>query len=812
MSVRHSLYLLIALGLAAMLVACGGSSSNVIPPAISVTLSSPPTSLQTSATATLTALVANDSKNAGVSWTVTCGSAGACGSFNPATSTGSTATTTYTAPTAVPSGNTVTVTATSVTDTTKSTSAMMTITAPASISVTLSSAPTSLQTSATATLTAMVSNDSSNAGVSWTVTCGSVGACGSFNPTTSTGGTATTTYTAPGAVPTGNTVTVTATSVASKTASASATITITAPPPIAVTLSPPPTTLQVGGKGAFTAFVSNDSASAGVSWVVTCGSAGACGSFSAANTASGTASDFTAPTAVPTGSTVTVTATSVTDKTKSASATVSITTAITTLKNGTYVFSLSGADTATAAGPYFVAGAFVVSNGTITGGEQDFIDLNTVGTKDLFTGGSVTTTADGNLQVTLTTADAAVGVNGVETINGTMVSPFRALITEFDASTTSTGSLDVLDSSFTAPSGGYAFFVAGLDGGNPAAPVSIGGVINIDGSGTISGNGSVFDINDDGVVKQSQSFAASTVSAPDNFGRLQISLIPNTASQVTAITLVGYIIGPKHMLLVETNDTFGGTMGGTALGQGASTGTFNSASISGSSFVVDTTGVDTHGPFQVAGLLTTNSDGTTVNGTLNFNDLTGSGVQSPIAVSGTYTVDSTGRVTLSSITGGGLNITAQLYLSGAGTGVAVTMDAGDVLSGVAFQQTGGGAFAATSFFGNYGMRSNGFDFTNKFDLNSVGPVLADGVGIVTGTVDQNFLSTSSATTQRAGVTVSCAFTPNASGVFTGTITGLDVDTPANNDAFTIYMIDTTRAVAIETDAKQLTIVHFELQQ
>ena len=50
-----------------------------------------------------------------------------------------------------------------------------------------------------------------------------------------------------------------------------------------------------------------------------------------------------------------------------------------------------------------------------------------------------------------------------------------------------------------------------------------------------------------------------------------------------------------------------------------------------------------------------------------------------------------------------------------------------------------------------------------------------------------------------------------SGVFTGTITGLEIDTPANNDAFTFYMVDATRALAIETDPNQLTTIKLALQ-
>jgi hypothetical protein len=496
----------------------------------------------------------------------------------------------------------------------------------------------------------------------------------------------------------------------------------------------------------------------------------------------------------------------------------------TTLATGRYVFSLAGEDqfafagatcasaSNTACGPYYVAGAFdvsVVNNlVTITGGEQDFID-SAIFASDSITGGTVTSTADGNLLITLTTADTSIGVGGVETLSGTLVTASTGVIGEFDASATSSGFLARQTPSVAAPSGGYAFVAAGID--TNALPVSIGGVINVSGSG-ISPSGSVFDINDDGVVSQNQSFAGtSTVTGPDSFGRVQFSLVPS--GSVAPINLVGYIVGPKHIWLAETGDTFQGTMGGEALGQGANTGTFSSASIAGSSFVFGTSGVDNLsaiGALQVAGVLTTNSDGTTVSGTLNFNDLSGTGVQNPIPVTGTYTVDTTGRVTVSGLTGSGVtSVTTQIYLSGYGGGTVVSMDTSDVLAGVANQQTGSGSFTASSFSGLYGMTATGFDFNNELELDANGLVSVDGVSALSGTVDLNFMTPPG--TQTPGGSTSGAFTADASGVFAGTITGLDIDTPANNDAFTFYMIDTTRAVAIETDANQLTLIKFALQ-
>jgi hypothetical protein len=90
----------------------------------------PPSSLAVNATAQIGVLVSNDSSAGGVKWSVTCASI-ACGSFS-ATQTPSVTKTTYTAPDAVPVGGTVTITATSVTDPTKFTSAEVTVTQAAS--------------------------------------------------------------------------------------------------------------------------------------------------------------------------------------------------------------------------------------------------------------------------------------------------------------------------------------------------------------------------------------------------------------------------------------------------------------------------------------------------------------------------------------------------------------------------------------------------------------------------------------------------------------------------------------------------------
>ncbi len=231
---RSFFYLVAATCIVLMTVGCsnpGGSDPNP-PGTISVTLSSQRVStMQVGTSTTISATVNNDALNGGVTWSVTC-STSSCGSFNP-TRTASGANTTYTAPSTVPGTGVVTVTATSVSDPTRTATASITVTTAPAISVTLSTPPpASLATAATANIVASVTGDSANGGVTWSVTCGS-SQCGSFNPS-KTGSGAATTYTAPATAPSGNTVTIQATSVTDNTKSVSANVAITTPAPSAL--------------------------------------------------------------------------------------------------------------------------------------------------------------------------------------------------------------------------------------------------------------------------------------------------------------------------------------------------------------------------------------------------------------------------------------------------------------------------------------------------------------------------------------------------------------------------------------------------
>jgi len=565
--------------------------------------------------------------------------------------------------------------------------------------------------------------------------------------------------------------------------------------PISVTISSPPASLAINATASLTAVVANDSKAAGVTWKVSCG-ASSCGSVNpTTSTGNNATTTYTAPSAVPTGNTVTVTATSVTDTAKSASATITITgTSAAVLADGNYVYRVSGEH---ASGPYFAAGVFTVSKGAITAGEQDYVDL-AGGAQDTLTasGSSLTAASDGNFQLALATGNTNVGVSGVETFRGTLVSGTHAQITEFDSFAAAGGTLD-LQTGTAAPSGGYAFNLGGADGSANANPLFIGGVIDITGT-SLSAANTVFDYFDGGAVGQAQSFASGTVTAPDAFGRISISLT-STDLNLPEFALIGYIVSTSKIQLVESvNDTLGGTLGGTALGQGANAGKFTTAGVGGGTYVFAAVGEDLlNGTATFAGAFVLNSNGT-VSGELDYNDASG---DQPLAITGgNWAVDSAGlgRVGLTNVTVSGSNIgngpyAFQLYLDGSGNALEVGSDTIQGSAGQSYVQT-----ATQVSAGKYAIGAQGFAGVQNLPVwSAVGPVtLSSSLGW-TGFTDYNVAGG----TPAASVTLS-GTTDTTNGQFS--ISGLNAVTPTpNTPEFNYFPIDSTRVLAIEMDDNQL---------
>ena len=283
---------------------CGVGSTAQVPIPVSVTISPTSATVAAGGTQQFSATVQNTS-NTAVTWQVN-GVTGGNATVGTISSAGL-----YTAPAAVQSTTTVTVTAVSQADATKSASVQVTITPTAAVSVTISPTSATVAAGGTQQFSATVQN-TSNTAVTWQVN-GVAGGNATVGTISSAG-----LYTAPAAVQSTTTVTVTAVSQADATKSASVQVTITPTAAVSVTISPTSATVAAGGTQQFSATVQNTSNTA-VTWQVN----GVAGGNATVGTIS-SAGLYTAPAAVQSTTTVTVTAVSQADATKSASAQVTI--------------------------------------------------------------------------------------------------------------------------------------------------------------------------------------------------------------------------------------------------------------------------------------------------------------------------------------------------------------------------------------------------------------------------------------------------------------------------------------------------------
>jgi len=198
----------------------------VITPPISVSITGKFTSqVATGPAVALTATVTNDVTNAGVNWTLMAGGSAcspACGTLVPSAAPSLAAS--YTPPSTPPTGANAnpTIQAASVADPSKTDSFSFTIGAPP-ISVTINNKfSTQVIGSPGVTVTAVITNDFTNAGLTWTLTAGGSACsptCGTLAPAAAPALTAT--YTPPTSLPTGANVnpSITTTSVADTTKS-----------------------------------------------------------------------------------------------------------------------------------------------------------------------------------------------------------------------------------------------------------------------------------------------------------------------------------------------------------------------------------------------------------------------------------------------------------------------------------------------------------------------------------------------------------------------------------------------------------------
>ena len=305
LAVRVS-FLGLVISLAATIVGCGGGGTSTPPPPISVSVSAASSLVDAGTTTTITAQLTNDTSNQGVAWTMLPAPETGSGALINATGTS----VTYKAPATPPANSvTVTITATAVADGTKSGLVIITLN---SVSVSASATNPTVGAGGTDLISATVSGDSSNRGVTWTISP-TTGAGTLSNATTTS-----VTYNAPPTPPANDVpVTITATSVADTSKSNPVSITFAA---IAVSVTATPGSVEATGTAAVSATVNYDPSGQGVTWSIS----PTTGAGTLSNPTS-TSVTYTAPPTPPASDLgVTITATSISDTTKSGSAGITV--------------------------------------------------------------------------------------------------------------------------------------------------------------------------------------------------------------------------------------------------------------------------------------------------------------------------------------------------------------------------------------------------------------------------------------------------------------------------------------------------------
>jgi hypothetical protein len=564
----------------------GCSGHSPVSKAVQVTITNKPTSVTAGTTMTFTATVTNDKADEGVTWTITPASGAGTISSNTTTSV------TYTAPATPPAANSVTVTATSVADTTKSDSATFTIAAktPPAISVSITNKISTITAGAAAvTLSASVTNDSANAGVSWTLSAGGASCsptCGTLSAVAATSVVYTPPATAPAAP--NNAPVITATSVSDATKSDTDTITIQAAAQtgIVVTITNKFATIAAGAPTAtVNVTVTNDPKNDGVNWTLTAG-----GSACSPECGTLTLNDqftvmYTSPTTAPAApnNAPTITATSATDSTKSDAFTFTINppAASLGLLKGQYAALLQGGDSKQ--NPRAMAISFTADgSGRITEASVDLNeDFQIFDVQGPVQGTySVDTSLDGSVRGTISIPSftfpnypnsptnpalgfvfvlASDGKSGNIEERDTGLSVVSGKLYQQDATASSVTSLE----------GDYAFGVAAAFNGNVAAESNweaMVGRFTINDSLAFQNGLTDMSVSQTGPTMTDVQLAGG-VTQPDTTGRTVMNLIPIGG---TMTTYACYIVNASTMVFVEVDPTSAGVtsiLGGTATRQ-----------------------------------------------------------------------------------------------------------------------------------------------------------------------------------------------------------------------------------------------------
>jgi len=548
---------------------------------------------------------------------------------------------------------------------------------------------------------------------------------------------------------------------------------------VAIFIAPISVTVPTSGAVPFTATVSNDSSNKGVTWTLSQGGVACspgCGTISPTSTASGAATTYTAPAAVPSPATVIVTATSAADPAKSASATVivGINPNNGQLK-GNFAFLVNGFN---GSGAFAQAGSFLADGiGNITSGVTDTNGASGMATSVAFTG-TYNIGADG--RGTLSLSNGQTFRFAIDPTSG------NGRIIEFDATSSASNrssgffkKQDPTAFSAAAFSGDFALGFSGAHFGG--GRFALAGRLTADGAGNFS-NG-VVDTDDAGTVGSNLTFTGTfTVPSPAT-GRGTQTLSIATVGRATIIDASYYVISAGESIVMDTDPftTTASLFSGQALKQ--SGGPFSNSSLNNlmnSISVLSSTGLTSTGGADVSvGLITFNGAGALA---LVADENKAGSVTLATTVSGTYSVSPNGRV---AATVG--NTSRVFYLVTTNEGIVVGTD--NAATSGFFEPQAMRPFMPSSFSGRFAI---GTSFPAETNVGALSGVIAsDGVTTLSGTVN----STSSASPfLSSDQPFAAAYTVNSDG--SGRIT---ISLPSAGTA-SFRIVNSKKVVVITTDA------------
>ena len=756
---------------------------------VSIT-NAPPAALPAGVTINLAATVAGDPSNLGVDWKATCGTSGVLRTPVDCTPPDLHSQPGASIQFAVPSpqqianiiGSTVILTAYATADHNFSATASFTVTPGPTISLT-QVPPSTMLTNATANVAAVVANDTTNSGVTWNLGC-TTAPCGSISASTSASG-QTVTYTAPATVSGSNVVVISAFPTAvGNSVIAKASVTIVAPVSVKITQGVPTSSIVQGTTAPLIATVSNDPASGGVDWTVSCGSAGACGSFSPAHTASGVATTFTAPSAVPSANNVTITATSTTDPSKSDKQIVTVTAGAPpdSLLRGQFVILLTSKNSRN--GPYALGGVITGDGvGNILSGAVDLVDASGNASPAVSLSPSTYSIGlDGRGQIQLLISPNSpivnFGVNGsgAITLSVVFVTPQHALLRETDSFGSATGTLDLQNATDFASfekgswhNGIYSLELSGTEASSPYLGYSVASAVTLDFS--TSSYSYIADQSDKGKITSIPFTVARRSFATQRDQNGQLTFInPINLGLPTQFNLDAWLIDANHFVVTDWRDSFSGTP--NIIVGGYLTAQPSSPSISGTYAFTEAGATSSTLPQVAGGILPCGSTGT-----LEVTPLNGTALSNQ-PITGTCTAPANGRgiIAISGASTAGINQFAAyptldqgLYLIELDGGAAGS--SGPSGAGVALQQTLSTPISNSALVGNYASSFHADTPLGPQDFSA--RIVSDGISTLSGVADVGFFNTTAVPpigTPSLNATLAGSFTAGADGRFPMTLT------------------------------------------